>query len=176
MRPAFVWCVIGLLGVALQAMLAAQLPMGQPDLSLLGALAAALVLGPAEGLIVACVLGFGADMVSGSMMGQHAFVRVIEFAVVRGFAGQLDLRRIAPQIVVGFALSLLDAALMAGVSLLFIPSFAVAWSALGGLTARATMTGIAAPFVGRLARTVTEWLSETEARREMRLETRRPVL
>ena len=177
MRGALAWSAIGLLGVAGQAMLVAGFGSGWvPDLSLLAVIAAALVLGPSEGLIVACVLGFGADMVSGSPLGQHAFVRVIELTVVRGFAGQLDLRRVVPQAVLGFAVSLLDSALLAGVSFLFVPTFAVAWSELGGLVARAAVTGLAAPAVGSLARTVIEWLSETEGRREMRLETRRPVL
>ena len=160
MRGALAWSGIGLLGVAAQAMLAAELALGLvPDLSLLAAIAAALVLGPAEGLIVACALGFGADMISGSPMGQHAFVRVIEFAVVRGFAGQLDLRRALPQVVLCFALSLLDSALLAGVSFLFVSSFVVAWAELGGLVARASVTGLAGPIVGSLARAVTDWLS-----------------
>ncbi len=177
MRSAIAWCGLGLFGVAIQAIAAdafsAQLV---PDLSLLAALAAALVLGPAEGMIVAFTLGLGSDMVSGSLLGQHAFVRVIEFVMVRGFASQLDLRRFVPQVAVGFVLSLVDAALMGGVSLLFVSAFTVAWNEIGGLLARALLTGAAAPAVGQLARATTAWLSETEARREMRLETRRPVL
>ena len=177
MRSALAWCGIGLLGVAVQAILAGELSaMFVPDLSLLGTLAAALILGPAEGLLVAFALGLGTDMVSGSLFGQHALVRMLEFIAVRGFAKQLDLRRFVPLAVVGFALSLFDAALQAGVSLLFVSSFAIAISEVGGLFWRAGATAVFAPLVGTMARSVVEWLSETEARREMRIETRRPIL
>jgi rod shape-determining protein MreD len=177
MRSAIVWCGLGLLGVALHAVAVGEISATLvPDLSLLATLAAAMILGPAEGLIVAFVLGLGSDMVSGALLGQHALVRMIEFIAVRGFASQLDLRRFIPQAVVGFTLSLVDAALVAGVSLLFVSSFSVAFSEIGALLSRATATGLAAPLVGGFARGVVEWLSETEARREMRIETRRPVL
>ena len=82
MRGAAVWTLVGMLGISLQAMLAAALPVALvPDLSLLAAFAAALVLGRAHGLIVVCLLGLGADMVSGSLLGQHAFDQLVVLRV-----------------------------------------------------------------------------------------------
>jgi len=177
MRGAAVWTLVGMLGISLQAMLVAALPVALvPDLSLLAAFAAALVLGRAHGLIVVCLLGLGSDMVSGSLLGQHAFVRVLEFLFVRAVAGQLDLRRAFPQVFVAFALSVLDSTLMAGLALVFVPAFPVAWSEVGALLGRAAVTAVLAPLVCGAAGTLTEGMSAIEGRREMRLETRRPIL
>ena len=177
MRGAAIWTLVGMLGISVQAMLAAVFPVALvPDLALLAAFAAALALPPSHGLVVVCLLGFGADMVSGSLLGQHAFVRVLEFLFVRAVAGQLDLRRAVPQLFVAFALSVIDSALMAGLTLVFVPAFPVAWAEVGGLLGRAAATAVLAPVVCSAAGSLSEGMSALEGRREMRLETRRPVL
>lgn len=177
MRAAVLWCSVGVLLLVAQAIWAGSIsPVWIPDLSLLAVVAAALVLGPAEGLIVACLIGFGTDMLSGSLMGQHAFVRVLEFVVVRGFAGQLDLVRFLPQVVTGLGLSAMDAALMAGLGAAFTEVFPLSWTEVGVLMPRALLTAACAPLVGRMAIRVTAWLSDDDTRHEIRLATRRAVL
>ena len=177
MRAAALWCGVSALAVVVQAMLAGALsPTWVPDLSLLAAMAAALVLGPAEGLVAACLIGLGTDMLSGSLMGQHGFVRVVEFVVVRVFAGQLDLARAFPQVIMALALSALDGVLMAGLSSVFSATFPLAWSEVTVLAPRAFVTACGAPLVGGAAVRVAEGWGDGEGRQEIRLETRRSVL
>ena len=145
-----------------------------PDPSLLATLAAALVLGPASGLVVAALLGLSADVVSGTLLGQQAMLRVLELAVTRVFAAQLDLRRGLPLAVYVVVLSAVDAALSVLQARFFL-GLSFAWSELPGALERAGVNGLAAPWVGAAARRITALLEEREARREMRLETRRPV-
>ncbi len=146
-----------------------------PDVSLLGTVAAALLLGPGPGLLVAVALGLSADVLTGTLLGQQAMARLLEFTLIRLFAAQLDLRRGAPLAVFGFCLSLVDAAIVVGLSRVFL-DLPFAWSELGAVLTRAAANGVCAPIVGAAARGMAERFEEREARREMRLDTRRPVL
>ena len=177
MRPALALLGLGLLAALCQGGFSHVLPAYLvPDLSLLLTLAAALVLGPGSGLIVAAGIGLGADMVSGTLLGQLACLRLLELVLTRGIAGQLDLRRGLPLAVFAFALVWIDGFGQAGVSSLFLGEFRLQPGELLTLGIRALVTAPFAPLVGGLARRVCEWLDESEARREMRLETRRAVL
>jgi len=73
---------VGLVVLALQGALATFLPPALcPDLGLLYVLAIALCWkGAAGGLVVAALLGYSADLVSGSMFGQHALLRLLVFS------------------------------------------------------------------------------------------------
>ena len=55
-------------------------------------------------------------------------------------------------------------------------SFPIQPIELAGLAARALVTAPLAPWAARLSRSLRERLDESEARRDMRLDTRRPVL
>jgi hypothetical protein len=147
-----------------------------PDLSLLLTLAAALVLGAGPGLLVAAGVGLGADMVSGTLLGQLACLRLLELAVTRGIAGQLDLRRGLPLAVYAFALVWIDGLGQAGLSWLFLGAFPLQAGELVTLGVRAAVTAPFAPLVGSLVRRVCELLDESDARREMRLDPRRAML
>jgi rod shape-determining protein MreD len=72
---------VGLVVLALQGALATFLPPALcPDLGLLYVIAIALCWeGAASGLVVAALLGYVADLVSGSMFGQHALLRLLVF-------------------------------------------------------------------------------------------------
>jgi len=177
MKPPVALTALGLLAALVQGALAYLAPAHLvPDLSLLVTLAAALVLGPAAGLVVAATVGLGADMVSGTLLGQLACLRLLELVLTRGIAGQLDLRRGLPLAVFAFALVWIDGFGQAGLSLLFLGEFPLRAGELVTLGIRAAVTAPLAPLVGALARRVCERLDESEARREMRLETRRAVL
>ena len=177
MRPTLALLALGWLSVLVQGGLSHLAPAyGVPDLSLLLTLAAALVLGPAPGLIVAAGVGLGADMVSGTLLGQLACLRLLGLAVTRGIAGQLDLRRGLPLAVYAFALVWIDGLGQAGLSWLFLGAFPLQAGELVTLGVRAAVTAPFAPLVGSLMRRVCELLDESDARREMRLDPRRAML
>jgi hypothetical protein len=177
MRPTLALLALGWLAVLVQGGLSHLAPAYVvPDLSLLLTLAAALVLGAAPGLIVAAGVGLGADMVSGTLLGQLACLRLLELVVTRGIAGQLDLRRGLPLAVFAFALVWIDGLGQAGLSWLFLGAFPLQPGELVTLAIRAALTAPFAPLVGALVRRICEGLDESEARREMRLDTRRAVI
>lgn len=177
MRPALALLLLGWLAALVQGGLAHLLPgWAVPDLSLLVTIAAASALEPGYGLVVAAGIGLGADMVSGPPLGQFAFLRLMELAVARLVAGQLDLRRGLPLTVFAFALVEIDGLAQIGLGRLFLGSFPLQPVELLGLVARGLVTAPLAPSAAALSRRLRESLDETEARRDMRLDTRRPVL
>jgi rod shape-determining protein MreD len=177
MKPPLALAALGLLAALVQGAFSHLVPAHLvPDLSLLVTLAAALVLGPGAGLLVAAAVGLGADMVSGTLLGQLACLRLLELVLTRAIAGQLDLRRGLPLAVFAFALVGIDGFGQAGLSLLFLGDFPLQAGELLTLAIRAALTAPFAPVVAGLARRLCERLDESEARREMRLETRRAVI
>jgi rod shape-determining protein MreD len=177
MKPALALLALGWLAALAQGGLAQLVPAAVvPDLSLLLVLAAALAIGPAQGLLVAAGVGLGADMVSGTLLGQLACLRLLELVVTRAIAGQLDLRRGLALAVFAFALVGIDGLGQAGLSWLFLGDFPFHPGDPLTLALRAAVTAPFAPAVLALARRLCERLEEGDARREMRLDTRRPVL
>jgi rod shape-determining protein MreD len=176
-RTPLAWLLLGVVAIAACGALTDLLPARVvPDLSLLAAFAAALVLGPAEALVLAAGFGLAADMLSGALVGQHAFARVFEVVALRAVAGQLELRRPAPQMAAVFVLEIADALLLAGTSALFLERFPLDARVAFDAAVRALVSAGLAPLVARAARALQEAVGEGENRREMRLETRRPVL
>jgi len=177
MRAGVALVGVGWIAAIVQGGLAHLLPAAAvPDLALLLTLAGALVLGPAVGLFVAAAIGLGVDMVSGTLLGLVACVRLVELALTRAIASQLDLRRGLPLMIFAYALVGLDAAAQAGVTRLFLGSFALQPEELTRLALHAAVTAPFAPLVGRLARRIHDRLEDGDSRREMRLDTRRPVM
>ena len=177
MRLALALLVLGWLAALVQSALAHLLPgWVVPDLSLLVTVAAASALEPGFGLVVAAGIGLGVDMISGSWLGQFAFLRLVELALARLVAAQLDLRRGVPLMVFAFALVGFDGLAQVGLGRLLLGSFPIHPIELAGLAARALVTAPLAPWAARFSRSLRERLDESEARRDMRLDTRRPVL
>lgn len=177
MRPALALLAFGWLAVLVEGGLAQLLPYGLvPDLSLLLTVAAASALEPGLGLVVAFGIGLGADMVSGPLLGQFAFLRLMEFSLARLVAAQLDLRRGLPLMVFVFALVWADGIAQVGLGQLFLGSFPLQLVELTGLAACALVTAPLAPWAAVFARRLRERLDASEARRDMRLDTKRPVL
>ena len=177
MRPTLALLVLGWLAALVQGGVSHLVPAyAVPDLSLLLTLAAALVLGTGSSLLVAAGVGLGADMVSGTLLGQLACLRLVELVFTRGIAGQLDLRRGLPLAIFAFALVGIDGLGQAGLSWLFLGAFPLQAGDLLTLGVRAALTAPFAPWVGAIVRRVCEGLDDSDARREMRLDTRRAML
>lgn len=177
MREPLTLLALGLFALVVESALLASLPAAiVPSFSLLLPIAAALLLPPTAGLLVAVSLGFGADVLSGSLLGMHAFVRLGEFVTVRALASQLDLVRPLPFAIFALGLALLDAAASAGVLRFFLGEFIPSREELSSVALRVLVTAAAAPLALFAARVTTAWGSLDEARREMRLDTKRPVI
>lgn len=177
MREALVLLLAGASALALESALLAHAPaVLVPSFALLFPMAAALLLGPFAGLWVCAALGFGADMLSSALFGQHALLRLVEFAAVRAIAGQFDLVRPMPFAAFALGLALADAAASAALIQFFLGSFESDARSLVAVALRGAATAVAAPLVLSLARRVASLGGELDPRREMRLETKRPVL
>ena len=85
-------------------------------------------------------------------------------------------RRGLPRTVCAFALVGIDGLAQIGLGRLLLGSFPLQPVELLGLAARGLVTAPLAPSAAALSRRLRESLDETEARRDMRLDTRRPVL
>jgi hypothetical protein len=177
MRSALALLALGWLAIAVQGGLARLLPgWVVPDLSLLALLAAASTLDTGWALLVAAGIGLGGDMASAPPLGQLAFLRTVELALARLVAGQLDVRRGLPLLVFTSSVVALDGLAQIGLGRLLLGSFPLHPADLLSLAGRALATAPLAPAALGLSRRLRERLDETEARRDMRLDTRRPVL
>jgi cell shape-determining protein MreD len=178
MRPTAILVGLALLAVALQGALAALLPpVLLPDLGLLLAVAAAVAAPAVGALLLAAGLGYGADLLSGTLLGQVALLRILECAATRFVHGQFHLERALPLATFTFALSLLDALGLAALSDLFLGSSPIGLEALPTALGRALLNAALAPLVQRLVSSVLANLQEGDSRRrEVRFDTRRPVM
>jgi rod shape-determining protein MreD len=176
-RRAAIVLAVGGFATAAQGALDPLLPgFLVPDYSLLACVAAALLLGPVEGLLVAAALGLFGDALSGSLLGQQALMRTFEFALTRAVSAQLDLMRSLPLAWFVLALATLDAFGMALLTRVYLGPFALVEGPLTAVGWRVLACALIAPIFTRVTRSLAERLDETEARREMRLDTRRPSL
>ena len=178
MRRAFALAGLGLAALIVQSVATAVLPVRfVPDLALLLAIAAAVSAAPIEGMLLAAGVGYGADLLSGALLGQQALLRLAAFGVTRTVSSQFHLKRGLPLAICVASVTVADAAGTAGIGWLFT---ADPWLGLHdplALATRAAVNALFAPFAVGLLDNVLELLTEREARRrDVRLETRRPVL
>jgi rod shape-determining protein MreD len=147
-----------------------------PDLGLLLVVALAVAAGPGEGLLVAAGVGFGTDLLGGAPLGHHALLRLLVFGLARLLAAPFHLRAAMLSALV-LGLCLLDALgtvaltrFFAGVAMLGpdqAPEVALR-ALLGAVLAPAVRSAVQASLAGLTA--------EDQRRRDVRLDTRRPLL
>ena len=158
-----------------QGAVAAYLPAGWcPDLGLLLVVGMALAWrSTAGGVLVALLTGYAADLVSGTLLGQHALIRVVAYGLARVFSAQIDLRSALPQMIWVAMLTVTVAALLAASTTFFLPGAGFVLPPLRALAVHAAATGLASPLVtGATRRLVTLLGSEEEARRQLHFEPR----
>src|SRR5262249_59491322 len=102
--------------------------------------------------VVAAGVGLGADMVSETLLGQLACLRLLELVSTRAIAGQLDLRRGLPLAVFAFAMVWLDGFGQAGLTRLFLGEFPLQAGELLNLAVPAVLTAALPPARGGLLR------------------------
>jgi rod shape-determining protein MreD len=168
----------GITALVVQSVAALHLPAALvPNLSLLVAVALGLQLEAASGLFVAGALGYASDLLSGSLLGQHALLRALACVGTRLANTGLDLRRFLPLAIFAALLTLAEAAALGGLSTLFAGRAAFDRALFAVLGQQMLVNALAAPFVSAVAGRVVRWtLPEESLRRSVRLDPRRPMV
>jgi len=162
MRRAVVLVAIGVLALVVQGTAATIIaPPLCPNLGLLVVIAMALRWrGAASGLLVAFLLGYAADLLSGSLLGQHALLHLFVFAGARIVVRRLNFHGGLPLAVfAGVVILIYDVALLA-LTGFFVGSVELRWSWLGDELVHAAMGALFAPAVSAGVGRVSSWLAE----------------
>lgn len=178
MKAFFALLGVGLVALMLQGAVARAIPPPWcPDLAWLVVVAIGLRWRNfLSGLWVAVILGYSMDLVSGSLMGQHALMRLLTYLAAAIAARQLDLSGALPVSILVFLLTVVYG--LASVSLLsfFVGSEGVGFTVLLEALSHAVANVIAAGPVLALVERLLARLSDEEigrrAPRSMRLHRR----
>ena len=154
--------VLGLLGLGvvaltLQGAVPSFLPARFcPDLGFLLVVALGLCWRSAVGgVCVAGAIGYTTDLLSGSLLGQHALLRLAAYAVARFGNRHLNLRGALPQAIFVAVLTSANAFAMALLTSFFSPGTGVGMVALRELLPQAAANALFAPLIALVtARTV----------------------
>ena len=122
MKTFFALLGVGLLALILQGAIARTIsPPWCPDLAWLVVVAAGLrwpsVL---AGVCLAVILGYSMDLVSGSLMGQHALMRLLTFLAAAVVSRQLDLSGSVAVSILVFGMTMFYGIAMVGVLTFFV--------------------------------------------------------
>lgn len=166
--------LIGLMGLYAQGVASLSLPARfLPDLGLLLIVAVAIGLRSAGGgLILAALLGYATDCLSGSLLGQHMLLAVAAFGVARVAATQLNLRGPLPQATFVTFLVAAHAVALFALTAFFSGSLSSPFAAVSELLPHALVSGIAAPLVSEGVVRLLGRLGEDDGQRPLRLEAR----
>lgn len=174
MRRTLGLLVLGLLCLPVQGALAVALPAPWcPDLGLVVVAGLGLWLQGASGLGAAAGLGYVADLLSGSLLGQHALLRTIVYGATRIAHAKLNLSGWLSRALLVGLLSLGNGIVLAGLVALFGGRLGPAGGFLRELLLHAVVNAAVAPFVLSAVDAVARLLvGDDERRRPLRL--RRP--
>lgn len=167
---------LGMLTLVLQGALATIVPPPWcPDLALLVVISIGLRWrGLAIGLCLAAALGFAADLLSGSLMGQHALLRLLSF-IAAFFAGrQLNLKGSLPLATFAGGLSVGYGLLLYVLSDFFVGGQGLTWGFIGALLQHSLVNSVfALPVLSSVGR-VANWVGDNEAgSRTLHIDSRR---
>lgn len=163
---------LGLLVPILQGALGPFLPRSAcPDLGLLLVIALGVALrSTAAGLALSAWLGFVSDLLSGALLGQHALLRVLAFAVARLTSSHVNLQGPFTQMVLAAGLTLASAFGMLALTAFFEAGSAAVFP-VADLVWHSAVNALLAPVVVGLAVRGLARL-EDDGRRPLRLEPR----
>ncbi|MEZ4215970.1 MAG: rod shape-determining protein MreD [Myxococcota bacterium] len=174
MRRVAVLLAAGLLALIVQsaAVLVVPYPFC-PDLGLLVVVALGLHWAPLpSGFAMAAALGYATDVLSSSLLGQHALLRLLTFAAARVTGRQIHLRGALPLAVFAAGLTVAYAAALQAV-LAFFTSSSPEVGAVGRTLVHAVVNALFAPPVAALVEWLAAWSGDDDpSRRTVRLEAR----
>jgi rod shape-determining protein MreD len=144
-----------------------------PDFGLLLAVAIALsVRSPAVGVLLAAGLGFAADLLSGTLLGQHALLRLFAYGAARFGSRRLNLRGALPQAVFVAILSVAHAGALLSLVAFFLPGDVPPLVAVHALVTHALVNAAVAPLVTAMVASLAAHLEGDDAVRSLRIEPR----
>jgi cell shape-determining protein MreD len=165
MKRFFVMAGAGVMALVLQGALATFVPPPFcPDFGLLVLMAIGIYWrGLALGLVLAAGLGFAADLLSGSLMGQHSLLRLLVF-VSSFFAGrQLNLKGALPQVLFAAGVTIFYSMALVSVSAFFMGGSGLGWGGVMTLLQHAAVNGLVAPLIYSIVARTIVWLGEEDA-------------
>ena len=162
---------LGLAALIVQGALARTIPPPWcPDLAWLVVVGVGLRWpGFLSGLFVVAPLGFAMDLLSGSLMGQHALMRILSYLTAALASRQLDLSGGLSVAIFVFSLSLAYGAGIAATLSFFVGSEVVGFDLLGKTFAHAVVNVLAAAPMIRLVERVLARFSDDEITRRSTL-------
>ncbi|MAG29745.1 MAG: hypothetical protein CL908_02485 [Deltaproteobacteria bacterium] len=168
MKSALAVVLLGLAALIVQGALARTFPPPWcPDLAWLVVVGVGLRWpGFLSGLLVALGLGFAADLVSGSLMGQHALMRLVTFFAAAVAARQLDLSGGVPITIFVFGMTFVYGLAIVSTLSFFVGSGGIGLDFFGSATAFAIVNVLAAgPMIVLVERVLARFSDEEAARR-----------
>ena len=166
---------LGVIALMVQGVVTQVLPaQWVPDLGLLLVVAIAVGLrGAASGIVLAALLGYATDLLSGSLLGQHALLRMGAYGVARFGSARLNLRGPLPQALFVGLLSVAHAVGLWGLFAFFAADSGSSLLTLRELLPHALVNGIAGPFVTQGIGALLDRLGDDESsQRPIQLEPR----
>lgn len=163
LRALFV--AVGLAALVAQGVMATLLaPPWCPDLALLVLISIGLRWeGAASGILLAALLGYATDLLSGSLLGQHALLNIVVFAGTLLGSRQLNLRGVFPLACFAAGIALFYGAAMLAITGFFVGGVELRWSWLSGQWVHALVAGLVAPVVSAGVGRLFDRFSEQEA-------------
>lgn len=153
------------IGLVVQGALATIVPAPYcPDLALVMLISIGLHWeGFASGALLTVLLGFAADLLAGSLLGQHALIFLCVFAGSQIAARQLNLRSIPSLVAMGATVSFLCGALLISLSGLFVASETPTWYWRPDLLTRTFVTALLTPVALAVVHGLTARLVDEDA-------------
>jgi rod shape-determining protein MreD len=156
---------IGALAPMIQGAIGTFVPLQYcPDLGLL------LVVGlglcwrsTAGGIALSAALGLIADLLSGSLFGQHMLLRIFSFGAARACSQQLNLRGVVPRAIFVVALTVVTALGTGVLTSFFGVGRGVDGEMMRELIPHALINGACAPLGVWLVERISNWLSEIDS-------------
>jgi len=139
-----------------------------PDLGLLIVIALGLYWrSAAGGFALAAALGFAADLLSGSMLGEQALLRMLTFGVARFASRHLNLRGALPQAAFVLVFTAVNALGIGLLNSFFASAGGFDLAMLRDLPLHAAFNALFAPLVSRIIETVATVLGDDEGGRRL---------
>ena len=175
MKQAAVLGVVGLLALIVQGALARALPPPWcPDLGFLVVVGiGSCWRGLTSGLVLAALLGWAADLYSGSLLGQTALLRLIAFCGALLASRQLNLKGPGPLMLFTAGLTVFCGLVSQLLSAAFVGASGLGVSGLVSLTIHAFVNGVVAPPVVAIVQRAWAWASDEAGGRALHIDSLR---
>ena len=119
-----------------------------------------------SGLFLAVPLGYAMDLLSGSLIGQHAFMRTVSYLTAAVASRQLDMSGGIPVVIFVFAMTLVYGLGIAATGSFFAGTGAIGWDVLSSGFAHAIANVVAAgPVITSVDRIIVRFADEDVGRR-----------